>query len=350
VWYDLEPRRDQWNFAQLDKDVALASEHHVQLLLTLGQTPAWATSRPADPPLWRPGAAAPPRDQEDWNKYIRSVCLRYLGRIHVYEIWNEPDVTDSYTGALEQLVTLAKDAYYTIHEIDPTAIVVSPAIEGDFGVRWFNTFLELGGGAYADVIGYHFYTHGTPETAVGTMLQVQESMRKHGINKALWNTESGYGGGIGCTTAQSPSNSEDATLQGSYLLPYVMREYILNWAAGVSRLYWYAWDGCKKGDGNMQNAREGPAAYGYATVEQWLVGSVMGECAPDMTFTWTCMLMHGGREEWIVWNPDKNTTISLPTTWQVTHIETLAPSGQTVAKPLDSTRAITVTDIPTLLQ
>jgi hypothetical protein len=50
TWFDLEPKHDQWEFAQLDQDVALAEQRHMGIMLTLGQSPPWASSRPHDPP------------------------------------------------------------------------------------------------------------------------------------------------------------------------------------------------------------------------------------------------------------------------------------------------------------
>jgi hypothetical protein len=111
TWHDLEPQKGRWNFTSLDNDVALAQRHGVGLLLTLGQSPAWASMNPDAPPHWRRGGSAPPTVEADWKKYVQTVVTRYKGRIEAYEIWNEPNSSDSYTGTVSQLVALAKDAY-----------------------------------------------------------------------------------------------------------------------------------------------------------------------------------------------------------------------------------------------
>ena len=45
-WPQLEPKQGTWNFSTLDKYVALAEAHNVEILLPLGLTPEWASARP----------------------------------------------------------------------------------------------------------------------------------------------------------------------------------------------------------------------------------------------------------------------------------------------------------------
>ena len=60
TWSDLEPAKGQWNFAVLDKIVALAREHNTEIQLTFGFTPTWASARPAETSFYQPGGAAEP--------------------------------------------------------------------------------------------------------------------------------------------------------------------------------------------------------------------------------------------------------------------------------------------------
>src|ERR1700733_13097967 len=48
TWPDLEPSRGQWRFGTLDKSVEMAEQHHTEVMLTLGFTPAWASARPQE--------------------------------------------------------------------------------------------------------------------------------------------------------------------------------------------------------------------------------------------------------------------------------------------------------------
>jgi hypothetical protein len=352
VWYDLEPRQGQWDFSQLDRDVAMAEEHHVGLLLTLGQSPPWASSRPKDPPAWRLGGPAPPTSEEDWKSYVRRVAVRYQGRIHAYEVWNEANLTEFYTGTPEQLVALARDAYGIIHNVDPQALVVSPAITGAYGVSWFRHYLELGGGQYADVIGYHFYASPEPpEASIATILHVREAMRTYGLeNKPLWNTETGYSITSNFGAVNPATGSLSRVVSQPEALGYVMRDYLVNWASGVSRLYWYDWDGNGMGLGDNQGKQKKIPAYGYAIISQWLVGATMKRCDRDNDGTWICELTRDHRTEWIVWNEERAGTVTLSASWQVTEIDSMSQSGSITGQKLRPGADISYSPLPSLIR
>jgi hypothetical protein len=350
-WYNLEPQQGKWDWRRLDADVALAEQHHVGLILTLGQTPPWASSRPNDPPAWRPGGPAPPRDEEDWKTYVRTVATRYKGRIHTYEVWNEPNLKMFYSGTREQLLQLAKDAYEVLHQVDPTVVVVSPSVTGWVDVPWFSKYLDLGGGKYADVIGYHFYSSPkTPEFAVEIIQQVEAAMRAHGVNKPLWNTEAGYLISSRFETVTLERGTLSRLLSDDESVAYVMQSYLLNWAAGVSRLYWYDWDGNRMGLGDDNGKQKKPAAFGYDTIRQWLLGAVMTGCDKDAHGNWSCSLTLGGRHEWIVWDADQSGSMVVPATWGVTQETTIGSSGGATVKRLTASQTVAINSIPTVLQ
>ncbi len=351
AWYNLEPQQGKWDWTRLDQDVSLAEQHHVGTILTLGQTPPWASSRPNDPPSWRPGGPAPPRDEEDWKTYVRTVATRYKGRVHVYEVWNEPNLKMFYSGTREQLVQLTKDAYQVLKEVDPTVVVVSPSVTGGHDVPYFSKLLDLGMGSYVDVIGYHVYTTpNSPETGVPVIQAVEAEMKARGLSKPLWDTEAGYLIESQFGVVQPGSGSMNRVLRADEGVGYVMESFVLNWAAGVSRLYWYDWDGKDMGLGDNLGKQSKPAADGYTTIRQWLLGAVMNGCDEDLQGNWSCRLTQGGKREWILWNSDHAGTTVLPASWNVTQETTLSGAGVLSTFPLGRSRAVSVSEIPTLLQ
>ncbi len=122
------------------------------------------------------------------------VATRYKGVIHNYEIWNEPNVKGTFTGSPQAMLELSRAAYRILKSVDPTITVVSPAATADDGVSWLGEYLQKGGCAYADVIGYHFYvTPEPPEAMIPLIKKVDATIRRHDCeNKPLWNTESGW--------------------------------------------------------------------------------------------------------------------------------------------------------------
>ena len=111
TWPNLEPSKGQWNFATLDKFVALSEQSNVQVLMTLGFSPQWASARPNEACPYGPGEAAEPQDIQDWRDFIQAVATRYKGRIHEYDIWNEPSDPNFFTGTPAKMVELASEAY-----------------------------------------------------------------------------------------------------------------------------------------------------------------------------------------------------------------------------------------------
>jgi hypothetical protein len=326
-WLKLQPGRDVWQFSTLDRCVDLAEKHQVKVVLTLGRTPQWASSRPDEAAGSRrnpaPGGAAPPKNVADWQNYVRTVATRYKGRIEAYEIWNEPNLENYYSGSPEQMITLAREAYAIIKEVDPAALVVAPSAVGPTGAAWLEKYFQLGGAGYADIIGYHFYMGAAePERVLERIREVQRVMAKTNVNKPLWDTEDGC-----CFPVPKSFKSEREKSA------YVARLYILDWAAGVRRLYWYAWDNQELSIAftESDDAQVRPAALAYAEIQKWLVGSRMRSCEQDNRGIWICNLTRdSGARAWIVWNPDGRVQFDVPESWKVNVVRQLNGEEQSV--------------------
>jgi hypothetical protein len=313
TWNDLEPSRGQWKFSRLDQQVALAEAHHLDILLPLASSPNWASARPDEPSGEKPGNASEPKRLDDWRDYVKTVATRYKGRIHEYEIWNEPNVKKFWTGSTEDMVNLTREAYKVLKEVDPGITVVSPSSTSFAGPQWLDEFLKKGGGDYVDVVGYHSYVQeGTPEKMAELIQQVKSVMTRHGLQKPLWDTEAGW-----AHPKPFPADLAPA---------YVARAYILIWAAGASRFYWYAWDNhfwvtlemVEKDDKTPK-----PASVAYATTEKWLLGATLNSCTSDNGGVWTCSLTRNGTQNWIVWKGAGQGQFTVPSSWNVHETESV---------------------------
>jgi hypothetical protein len=335
-WPQIEPKEAQWRFEALDGYLSLAKEHNTDVLLPLGLSPQWASARPTEKSTYSPGFAAEPRDDEFWRDYVTRVATHCQGRIRTYEIWNEPNDKPFWTGSTDQLVTLTREAFQIIHRIDPGASVVSPSATTSTGVEWLSTFLSHGGSQYVDAIGYHFYDAPQPPEAMVPLIQrVKEVMAENGAgDKPLWNTESGW-------PSPKPFPSDDLAAA------YVARAYILNWAAGVKRLYWYAWDNHTWA--SLQTTEKDsqtltPAGRAYGIIQTWLVGARLDACDEDADHTWTCQLTRDGASQWIVWNVDGTREFAVAPSWRVTNVTPLLGEIRAV-----SGASLQVNQVPELL-
>lgn len=350
AWPWLEPEKGKWNFNDLDKLVNLASSHDVEVILPLGLSPARASARPEEPSAYKPGFAAEPKNIDDWKNYVRTVATRYKGRIHCYEIWNEPNLKTFYSGSIPQMIDLTREAYKILKESDPSVIVVSPSATGAInGTDWLDEFLAKGGGKYVDVVGYHFYvTPGPPEVMVPLINKVKSVMQKNNIDKPLWNTETGWL----ITNTQSVVKPEGSGFKSKVLSDdeagdYIARSYILNWAAGVERLYWYAWDNGIMGLAEPDGRTVKPPVKAYSIIQEWLVGARMTSCASDSHGVWTCKIVRDrGYAAWIMWSPDENVKMYVPEDWGVRFIRDL--KGERLA--IDRATKVKIGPSPALLE
>ncbi len=328
AWPDLQPGPGKWDFQRLDRYVAMAKLTGTSILLPLGLTPRWASARPTEKSSYSPGNAAEPRDIEDWKRYVRTVAERYKGRIRDYEMWNEVNYPTFYSGSVETMVTLTREAYRILKEVDPDNRLVSPSVVGaGRDALWLDEFLQKGGGRYIDVVGYHFYVpKGAPETMIPLVKQVQGIMTKHGIGeRPLWNTETGWL--IRNDEQQFEPGSVDPTwkiLDQYEAAAYLARALIISWAAGVRRFYWYSWDAGTMGliEPKSKNAKAPARAFGTAV--RWLEGSRMNDCARQDRI-WVCtMTGREGATAHIVWtDAESAVSFKIPGGWRVAEVESL---------------------------
>jgi hypothetical protein len=352
AWPDLEPSKGKWNFETLDRYVDLAEKNKVDILFPLGLSPAWASARPSEESAYKKkGYASEPRNIEDWRNYVRTVATRYKGRIKYYEIWNEPNLPGFFSGSVETMIVLTKEARKIFKEVDPSIVVVSSAATAPgTGPVWIEKFLKQGGGEYVDIIGYHFYVSPQPpEDMVQLVRSIKGIMTKYAVKKPLWNTESGWFMSNQKTTVKADAAGfKSKVLSKDEGMAYIARAYILNWSMGVERLYWYAWDDSEMGLTEADGKTVKVQAAAYTEIQNWLVGARMVGGASDADGTWTCQLARdGGYSARIVWNPTKKVSLDLPTSWRVTKIRELTGNKRAAGKGV---KTVEIGPIPLLLE
>lgn len=243
TWKDVNPARGVFNFNRLDSIIKLAEDMGVKhITLVLGMTPQWAARRPNShhyAPWLGPGTNSAPHSMSDWTEYVRTVVQRYKGRIHAYQIWNEPQLKDFWdTRNYTILAKMTQLAYKEIKEFDKKADVVAAAIlprpsSGGIkrGLMYWRQLKKFGWPV--DVLSIHVY----PESGKGPgryNLFVNRSKRAMTLLrspiKRLWITETNYNVPLG-PTIQDPS-------QISWLINKTNNVVAKN---DIERMYWYGW-------------------------------------------------------------------------------------------------------------
>lgn len=306
TWAKLEPARGVWSFEALDRLVSAAELRKAKVLLVLGQTPGWASARPQEASPYAPGNAAEPRNIMDWRDYVRVVATRYKGRIESYEIWNEVNAKNFWTGTYSQMAELEREAAQIIKTVDPQAIVVSADLTNTNNRSTVDQFLEAGNGRFADVIAYHFYVQqSAPEEIVNAILMVEDAIAKHGLaGKPLWNTETGWlipeNDGSFSDTRASQQWRAWRHLKPGDGVAYVSRALVLARMLGVERFYWYGWDHGAFGLTSDRGRTKRFAAISYLSTVNWLVGAHFVGCDSSDNI-WSCQLSRNNKVAWLVW-------------------------------------------------
>ena len=105
-----------------DHIVSLVEAYDLQLLVRLSNPPDWVH---ADPVI---GDKAPPDNLQDYLDYVRAVAERYQGRIHYYQVWNEPNIYPEWGNQAPDPVAYTAmlcQAYDLLKQIDPSNVVMS---------------------------------------------------------------------------------------------------------------------------------------------------------------------------------------------------------------------------------
>ena len=353
AWAKLEIQNGKWDFTQLDKDIALAEKHNVQILLELVSMPSWETDNGKIHTSCQSPASIdiPGKDCQikNWENYVRTVAKRYRGRVHFYELWNEPNVKRFFSGTITDLVELNRTAYMALKEIDPSITVVSSALTrlAPKTLKYLDEFFLQGGGQYADIISHHFYpAPAPPEEMLEFIQSMRTLMERHDIHKPLWNTETGWNilnhdrNKITEKWAGDPLTDEMA-------VAYMARAYILSWASGIERLYWYAWGHRSMGMTEHDARTPKAIAQAYAEIQNWLIGTRMKHCQRRQNQIWICeFLTERGNPQWIIWNTDKKMTFPFPKSWMPSQWKDL--KGKVYA--IKNTGTIEIGPVPLLVE
>jgi hypothetical protein len=353
AWPNLEPERGRWDFAKLDRYVAMAELTGVEVLLPLGLSPNWASARPSERSSYALGNAAEPRDVEDWNNYVRVVATRYKGRIRDFEIWNEPNETGFFSGSPEMLVALTCHAQRVLKSVSRENRLVSPSMVGLANApELLGAFLEKGGKNCIDIVGFHFYVpKGPPEALLPLVRRVRIAMQKSGVGQLpLWNTETGWWIKYEGLQLAKPDPEWLTRISVAKSGAWVARSLILGRAAELERFYWYAWDNKEMGLIDPIDGSYRTGADSFLSISMWLADSPDIICTTKQT-SWLCSLKRPGTystkiQEVIVWDTEKlDGRFQVPTGTRVVAIDYL-DRRRTLAADIQAMRFVEISDIP----
>jgi len=205
---------------------------------------------------------------------VTAIATRYP-QIKYWEIWNEPEAPGEYCGSpagsngpISTMVTMSQHAYTIIKGINPSAVILSPALDSWYpnglAPAWMTSFISQGG--IFDIFAFHGYiaNPGMAEDEATIVSNIQSAMTSANMSKPLWDTEAGW------YTGSQP------VLPFSRQQGFIAKMYIIQQSLGVQRFLWYQYQDAPQW-GQMYNTSTGDNANvaAYNTVYSWLTGATL---------------------------------------------------------------------------
>ena len=230
---------DETYLRRIDRAIDHANERGMKVLGVLLCTPGWASGAVGD--------GLPPLDFDDYGRVAERVSRRWQGRVHAWQVWNEPDPLQPFwEGGQAAYVELLERAHPRIRAGSPDALVVAAGPSSNDPL-WFDTFYRLGAADHFDVLSTHTYQqqsdappdqHRKGGAWISNLSDLREVMRAHGDESTpLWITEFGWSG-HGTVEGQPPwQRGVSPEVQADYLVQ--MLQMLESRHPYVEAAFWY---------------------------------------------------------------------------------------------------------------
>jgi hypothetical protein len=248
------------DWTDLDRVVGAASAAGVKLIVRVDHQPEWSRVVPAE--------NGPPDNMYDYADFVSVLAKRYQagslkGTIDAIQVWNEPNLSREWGGAVidrdqaAQYMYMLKETYTLVKAEDPTKIIVSAGLsptgtnDGTAmpDLDYLNWMYEFGLAQYSDVVGVHAPGYGSaPEAVLNSdprfphesfyfrrVEQLREAMTFNGDGvKPFWVLEFGW------TTDQVNPEYSWYAVSPEQQADYVVKAYqyaAANWAPQVGVMF-----------------------------------------------------------------------------------------------------------------
>ncbi|MBU7004647.1 MAG: glycosyl hydrolase 53 family protein, partial [Theionarchaea archaeon] len=271
TWNSIEHEKGIFDFEQYDEVVEETAEVGVRILGILDYSAEWASSAPT---TWDHARdRAPPKNLEDWSNYVFKTVEHFKGRVSHWEVWNEPNTNFFWLPKKDAqgYTNLLRAAYVAAKQADPQCVVLIGGMIG-FGpedLEYIEEIYSRGGGSYFDVFAWHPYP-GDPNPCLDQfnftefMAELKGIISRYGDeHKEIWFTEIAWGIGPN-TTREDQAN-------------YLVRSYVLSFAEGVDRFFWFNFRGPPQEEGSAlldYDFTPRPAFNAHANLAELLSGAI----------------------------------------------------------------------------
>lgn len=207
-----EPYRSAWE--KYDQIVELAEQNGMQVIARLSNPPGWTRAGGEGPN--NADTFAPPDNVQDYADFVSAVVNRYQGRIHYYQLWNEPNIYPEWGTrpiSPEDYVQLLKAGAEAVRAADPDARIIMGALASTINLQpddpapnnslndllFLQRMYDAGAAPYFDIVamqGYGLYSGPTDDRMQPRVINfsrhkyIRDLMVKNGdAAKPIWISE-----------------------------------------------------------------------------------------------------------------------------------------------------------------
>ncbi len=280
-WNEIEPRKGEFDWSKWDHIVARVNEpnqDHLDIVAVLDTTPAWARS-PNEADL----VNAPPRDVNDYARFVAAFAAHYRQQIRYIEIWDNPNISPfwgrrnadplAYTKLLRAAAIAARAANPDVQIVAAGLAPNGELIRGhpDYSdILFLRGMYDAGARDYFDIAAAKPYGmwSGPDDRRVAPdvfnfsrAILLRDEMVAHGdVSKPLWAVEWGWNAlPPDWRGAPSPWGTDTEAVQSARLAAAIQR----------ARSEW-GWMGAMFVQTFQPNAPADDPVWGFALVDQHL--------------------------------------------------------------------------------
>jgi hypothetical protein len=252
-WNGIEPERGKFQFAFWDMLVDQARRSGIEVIPYVAYTPEWAARDRKE--FWK----QPPTDPRLFANVMTALATHFRGRVHSWEIWNEPDLTEYWQGTPDEFAVMVKTGAEAVRVADPEAKIVLGGMSLGPG-KFFRTLVEQHHvERYVDVIAMHAYPESWDEDRAEKVFHEEvpemEKLIESSTRRPLWLDEMGYADYRYEPTHASGWGTNvyyDYEHTQRYAADFLLKSFFMTAATGdVSLAGWYRIDDFRENDPRM---------------------------------------------------------------------------------------------------
>jgi hypothetical protein len=276
-WDKIETEPGVYNWAEYDRLVIADTRQQLQANAVLLGIPPFHRQNDIPAGLNEPIFAdrsdfpkspeSPLNPENKWANFVYQTVMRYkpggalaqeqgwlYGQgVRVWEVWNEPDFRQFWSGSVNAYARLLKTAYIVAKMADPDAQVMFGGLLYNSEENWLARVLAIfvndpfaaANNYYFDIVAIHSYSY--PWRSGWLTLYVRETLDAYKIRKPIWLNESGvsvwddYPGPTWTTEASQRQNLATAEQQAWYFV----QSAAYAWSEGAQVVFFHQlYDDC----------------------------------------------------------------------------------------------------------